>query len=142
MPRTKWMMTMTLSRHSLCLKRNRRNGGKAGPLLIGHGVRFQRGCLRTTQPVATRVLIQFVSPIRWCRVDKNRFLVGDIAGRLAMLIFTPPSGLTLLPLGEVSSLSAISGFWLTPRCRLPPHRVSPTLPLKWCMLDLTWRTRC
>lgn len=41
--------------------------------------------------------------ISWCRIDKHKFLVGDVIGRLAMLVYTPPSGLTLLPLGEVSS---------------------------------------
>ena len=52
---------------------------------------------------ATHLLMLLVMPIRWGRVDKNRFLVGDVMGRLAMLVYTPPLGLTLLPLGEVSS---------------------------------------
>jgi hypothetical protein len=54
------------------------------------------------QTTPTRFLMPLVQRTRWCRVDKYRFLVGDVVGRLAMLVYTLPSGLTLLPLGEVS----------------------------------------
>ena len=139
-PRTKWMEMMTLSRPSLRLKRRRRNGEKAGLLSIGRGVRFQRGCLNNA-PATTHFLMRPASPVRWCRVDKNKFLVGDIVGRLAMIVYTPPSGLTLLPLGEVSSPSVTSRFRLITHTRLLPRRLSPTLPLKWSMWDLTWQIR-
>jgi len=136
------MKATTLSLQRLRLRRKRRNGGKVGRWLIGHGVRFQRGYFRIIQPNTTRLLMPFVSPVRWCRVDKNRFLVGDIVGRLAMLVYTPPSGLTLLPLGEVSSPSVISKVLLIDHLRLPPLRLSRTLLPKWSMLDPIWRTRC
>lgn len=69
--------------------------------------------VRTLRTAAICFLIPLVLRTRWCRVDKHRFLVGDVVGRLAMLVYTLPSGLTLLPLGEASRFhSTISGFWL------------------------------
>ena len=66
--------------------------------------------IQIIRAAATRFLTPLVLHTRWCRVDKYRFLVGDVVGRLAMLVYTLPSGLTLLPLGEVSFSLKTSEF--------------------------------
>ena len=135
----KWTKTMTLNLRDLHPRGKRRSDGKVGRWLIGHGVRFLRGCLEIIRPTATHPLVLLVLPVRWCRVDRNKFLVGDIVGRLAMLIYTPPSGLTLLPLGEVSSSSPMSRVRLIDHIRLPPPLLSPTSLPKWCMWGPIWQ---
>lgn len=71
--------------------------------------------------------------VRWSRVDKHRFLIGDVVGRLAMLVHTPPSGLTLLPLGEVSSPFTSTKVLAYSHLRPLPHRLSLILPRKLFM---------
>lgn len=66
--------------------------------------------IQIVRTATTSFLMPLVLHARWCRVDKYRFLVGDVVGRLAMLVYTLPSGLTLLPLGEVSFSLTISRF--------------------------------